>query len=129
MRRKKLLACFDYDNDQDIKTLFINQARHSKSPVDFWNSSVKENVDGDRKAKGKMNFRQVGDESVLCGTQTHTPENVEIELRLAKEPNKRVILLKGYREKYCTRPTSAGIFNQTYDWAQENPKSLIHGGR
>jgi hypothetical protein len=42
---------------------------------------------------------------------------------------KPYFLLKGYKERACTKPTSATTADKLYDWTWENLKNLIHGGR
>ena len=41
MARKKLFVSFDFDNDADLKMLLVGQSKHSDTPFDIWDSSVK----------------------------------------------------------------------------------------
>lgn len=66
---------------------------------------------------------------ILCGQSTHAAAGVAEELKIAKELKKPYFLLKGYKDKACTKPTTASASDKMYDWTWENLKALIHGGR
>jgi hypothetical protein len=129
MNRKKLFVSFDYDHDADLKMLLVGQSKHSDTPFDIWDSSIKEHLTGDWKAKVRERIRNVDIVCVLCGTHTHTATGVAAELTIAKELKKDYFLLWGYKDKVCTRPTSASTDDKIYSWTWENLKTLIHGGR
>lgn len=129
MARQKVFVSFDFDNDWDIKMLLVNQSKHEDTPFDIWDSSVKEHMDGDWQAKVRAKIRNVDIVCVLCGEKTHTAKGVSIELQIAKDLGKPYFLLKGYRERVCTKPTSATASDKMYNWTWDNLKTLIHGGR
>jgi MTH538 TIR-like domain (DUF1863) len=129
MARKKMFVSFDYDNDADLKMLLVGQSKHSDTPFDIWDSSIKEHLTGDWKEKVRTRMRNVDVVCVLCGTKTHTAKGVAIELEIAKELKKEYFLLTGYGDKQCTKPTSANGGDKMYKWTWDNLKSLIHGGR
>ena len=129
MARKKVFVSFDYDHDADIKMLLVNQSKLPDTPFDIWDSSVKEHIDGDWEAKVRRKIREVDVVCVLCGQHAHTARGVAIELRLAKEVGTSNFLLKGYRDKTCTKPTAAGPSDTMYEWTWANLKALIHGNR
>jgi hypothetical protein len=129
MVRQKVFVSFDFDNDSDIKMLLVNQSKLEDTPFDIWDSSVKEHMDGDWEAKVKTKIRNADIVCVLCGEKTHTAKGVAIELQIAKDMRKPYFLLKGYKERACTKPTSATSSDTLYTWTWENLKALIHGGR
>jgi hypothetical protein len=129
MARQKVFVSFDFDNDATIKMLLVNQSKHSDTPFDIWDSSVKEHMTGDWEAKVKAKIRNVDIVCVLCGTKTHTAKGVAVELQIAKDLGKPYFLLKGYKDLPCTKPTAATAADKMYDWTWENLKNLIHGGR
>lgn len=129
MARQKVFVSFDFDNDSAIKMLLVNQSKLDDTPFDIWDSSVKEHMDGDWQAKVKAKLRNVDIVCVLCGEKTHTAKGVAIELQIAKDLGKPYFLLKGYKERTCTKPTSATTADKMYDWTWDNLKNLIHGGR
>ncbi len=109
--------------------LLVGQAKHPDTPFDIWDSSVKEHMTGDWEKKVREKIRNVDIVCVLCGTQTHTAAGVGIELEIAKDLRKEYFLLAGYKDKSCTKPTSATAADKLYDWTWDNLKTLIHGGR
>ena len=129
MARQKVFVSFDFDNDVTIKMFLVNQSKLEDTPFDIWDSSVKEHMDGDWVAKVKAKIRNVDIVCVLCGEKTHTAKGVAIELQIAKDMGKPYFLLKGYKERTCTKPTTANTADKMYDWTWDNLKTLIHGGR
>jgi len=129
MARQKVFVSFDFDNDSTIKMFLVNQSKLPDTPFDIWDSSVKEHMDGDWVAKVRAKIRNVDIVCVLCGEKTHTAKGVAIELQIAKELGKPYFLLKGYKERACTKPTTATTADKMYDWTWDNLKTLIHGGR
>ena len=129
MARQKVFVSFDFDNDLTIKMFLVNQSKLEDTPFDIWDSSVKEHMDGDWVAKVKAKIRNVDIVCVLCGEKTHTAKGVAIELQIAKDMGKPYFLLKGYKERTCTKPTTASTADKMYDWTWDNLKTLIHGGR
>ncbi|WP_186258335.1 TIR domain-containing protein [Burkholderia gladioli] len=129
MNRKKLFVSFDFDHDADLKMLLVGQSKHADTPFDIWDSSIKEHLTGDWKAKARERIRNADVVCVLCGIHTHTAMGVSTELTIAKELKKDYFLLWGYKDKVCTRPTSASDSDKIYNWTWENLKTLIHGGR
>lgn len=129
MARQKVFVSFDFDNDLTIKMFLVNQSKLEDTPFDIWDSSVKEHMDGDWVAKVKAKIRNVDIVCVLCGEKTRTAKGVAIELQIAKDIGKPYFLLKGYKERTCTKPTTATTADKMYDWTWENLKTLIHGGR
>lgn len=128
MNRKKVFVSFDFDHDADIKMLLVGQAKHDDTPFDIWDSSVKAHITGDWEEKVRGKIRNADVVCVLCGEYTHLATGVSIELQIAKDLGKPYFLLKGYKDKTCTRPTS-GVEDSQYAWTWENLKALIHGGR
>jgi len=129
MARKKVFVSFDFDNDSAIKMLLVNQSKLPDTPFDIYDSSVKEHMDGDWQAKVKRKIQNVDIVCVLCGEKTHTAKGVGIELQIAKDVGASYFLLKGYKDKTCTKPTSASASDKLYNWTWDNLKTLIHGGR
>lgn len=129
MTQRKVFVSFDFDNDSTIKMFLVNQSKLPDTPFDIWDSSVKEHMDGDWQTKVRNKIRNVDVVCVLCGEKTHTAKGVAIELTIAKDLGKDYFLLNGYKERICTKPTSASTSDKIYDWTWENLKLLIHGGR
>jgi hypothetical protein len=129
MARKKVFVSYDFDNDADLKMLLVGQSKHPDTPFDIWDSSVKAHIDGDWEAKVRVKIKACDIVCVLCSTTTHTAKGVGIELQIAKDVGAAYFLLTGYKDKPCTKPTTASSSDKMYDWTWENLKNLIHGGR
>ena len=129
MAKQRVFISFDYDNDEDIKILLAGQAKHSDSPFDFTDASVKEHLAGDWKEKVKRRIANCDQVIVLCGEATHTAAGVSTELKIAQELTKPYFLLKGRVDKACTKPVAALATDAIYNWTWPNLKTLIAGGR
>jgi len=129
MTKKHAFISFDYDHDEDIRTLLAGQAKHPDSPFDFLDRSVKEPMTGDWKTKVKGRISNTDLTIVLCGEWTHTAKGVAEELTITQELNNPYFLLAGRADKTCTKPTSARAADKMYKWTWDNIKALIDGSR
>lgn len=127
--KKRVFISFDYDHDEDVKTLLAGQAKLNDSPFDFTDASVKEHLTGDWKEKVRRRMDNIDVVIVLCGEHTHKASGVAAELTIAQEEEKRYFLLAAYSDKTCTKPTSAKSDDKVYKWTWPNLKELIAGGR
>lgn len=125
----RVFISFDYDHDQDLRTLLANQAKFADSPFEIADWSVKEPFTGDWQAKVKARIRQVGQVAVICGHHTGTATGVAAELRIARELGKPYFLLCGRATGTAMRPTSALAADKIYNWNWPNLKRLIGGAR
>ncbi len=125
----KVFISFDYDNDSDLKTLLVGQAKNNDSPFEIADWSVKEHISGDWKEKVRSRMRRVDQVAVICGEKTHTATGVAAELKIAQEESLPYFLLKGRSNKTCTKPTSAKAGDKIYKWTWDNLKKLIGGSR
>lgn len=126
---KKTFISFDYDNDSFLKEALVGQAKNSDTPFEIVDQSLKEPLAGDWKAKIRPRIQRSDIVVVMCGQKTHTASGVAAEVQIAQELNKPYFLLKGYKDKTCTSPTSAKHSDKMYDWTWDNLKKLIGGAR
>jgi MTH538 TIR-like domain (DUF1863) len=129
MAKSRVFISFDVDHDEGAKTMLAGQAKHSDSPFDFTDASVKEHLTGDWKEKVRRRMDSVDLVVVLCGTMTHTAAGVAHEVQIAQEKRKSYFLLSAYSDKQCTRPTTALSADKIYEWTWDNLKKLIGGAR
>lgn len=129
MTKKRVFVSFDYDNDARLKDLLVGQSKHSDSPFELADWSIKEHLTGNWKEKARVRIRSVDVVCVLCGKNTHTATGVAAELSLAQEEKVNYFLLQGYSDELCTKPTSAKAGDKIYRWTWDNLKTLIGGGR
>lgn len=129
MAKKRAFISFDYDHDDDIRTLLAGQAQHPDTPFDFADRSVKEHMTGDWKEKVKGRISNTDLTIVICGEWTHLANGVAEELKITRELGRPYFLLAGRANKTCTKPTSALPADKVYQWTWDNLKALIGGGR
>lgn len=129
MSKPKVFISFDYEHDETLKTFLIGQAKHSDSPFEIADWSIKEHIQGDWKVKAKTRILRSDQVVILCGQHTHTATGVSVELSIAQEVGKPYFLLNGYKDKTCYKPKAAKSKDKIYNWTWENLKVLIGGAR
>lgn len=129
MSKTKVFVSFDYDHDSFLKEALVGQSKHSDSPFELTDWSIKEAQTGNWKDHAKMRITNVDVVAVICGQHTHTASGVSAEVKIAMELSKSFFLLRGYADKTCTKPTAVGAGEKLYDWTWPNLKALIGGAR
>lgn len=127
--KTKVFISFDFDHDEDLKNLFVGQAKHDDTPFEISDVSVKEALTGDWKAKVRPKIRNAEQVAVICGEYTHTATGVSAEVEIAQELGKPYFLLKGRSDKTCMKPKSAKTEDKIYRWTWENVGLLLKGNR
>ena len=126
---KRAFISFDYDHDLDLKTLLVGQAKHDDTPFNIQDSSIKEAISNDWKAKARTRIRGCDVVIVICGESTNTAAGVSAELEIAQEEKVPYFLLYGRSSKTCVAPKAAKTTDKIYNWTWENLKNLINGAR
>lgn len=129
MAKQRVFVSFDFDHDEGTKIMLAGQAKLADSPFDFTDASVKDHLTGDWKEKVRRRMDNIDVVIVLCGESTHTAKGVSAELEIAQEKQKAYFCLRAYKDKTCTKPTSAKATDKIYDWTWDNLKLLIGGAR
>jgi len=119
---------FDYDHDDELKTLLVGQAKNEDSPFFIEDWSIKE-ASGDWKDKARTRIKRADQVIVICGKHTDTASGVNAEIRLAREVGTPYFLLAGYADGGNKKPTAALDNDKLYKWTWDNLKILIAGGR
>lgn len=125
----KVFVSFDYDHDQDLKMLFCGQAAYDGTPFEITDVSVKEHLAGDWREIARQKILRSDQVVVICGEYTHTATGVSDEIRIAQNEGKPYFLLKGRRDKYCTKPVGAKATDSIYTWTWDNVGKLLNGAR
>lgn len=120
---------FDFEHDDDLRNLLVGQARHSDSPFNIVNWSLREAIAGDWKTKIRTRIKRAKVVIVICGKYTHTASGIDVELNIAQEENIPYFLLSGRKEQLCSKPKAAKDSDEIYKWEWDNLKKLIHGNR
>ena len=129
MAKARVFTSFDFDHDEDLRTLLVGQSKNPESPFELADWSVKETMPGDWKEKVSQRIKRVDQMVVICGEYTHSAAGVSAELRIAQEEKLPYFLLHGRRNRTCTKPSSANPADKIYNWTWDNLKRLIGGAR
>ena len=125
MAGKSAFISFDYDHDNDLRGNLVAQANRSDSPFSITDWSVKEPFDEKWREKVRDLIERADLTIVICGEHTHQAEGVEAEVTMVQQAGKPYFLLKGRRNKTCTRPKSAPKRKRIYTWTWPTLKELI----
>ena len=127
MAKKRAFISFDFDYDEKLRDYLVNQAKNPDSPFNIEDWSVKRPFTGDWKEKVRNRIRRTDIVIVICGTHTHTATGVAAEIKIAREEGKPYFLLKGRRNKTCTKPRTALKNDKIIKWTWENLRKEIEG--
>lgn len=128
MAKTRVYISFDYDHDNDLKILLVGQADNEDSPFQIADWSIKD-PSPDWKDKARSRIRRVDVVAVICGEYTSSATGVSVEVTIAQEEKVSYFLLKGRKDKTCTKPKAAKDTDKMYDWTWDNLKKLIGGAR
>ena len=129
MSKKRAYISFDYDHDSDLKIMLVGQAKHSDTPFDIADMSIKEAILSNWKEKARTRIRGCDVVIVICGEYTSSATGVAAELTIAQEEEVPYFLLWGRPDRTCVKPASADAADKIYKWTWDNLKILINGGR
>jgi hypothetical protein len=129
MAAKRVFISFDYDHDEDLRNLLAGQAKHSDTPFELCNWSLKEPFASNWKERVRQRIRQTDLTIVICGTNTHQASGVAAELEISREEGKPYFLLWGRTDQQCMKPSNAHSSDTIYKWTWDNLKALIGGAR
>lgn len=129
VRKTKVFVSFDYDHDQDLKNLFLGQAKHDDTPFEITNVSVQEALLGDWKEKVRLKIRSAEQVAVICGEHTDTATGVTAEIRIAREEGKPYFLINGRGTSTAKWPIGVQSTDKMYRWTWDNVASLLRGDR
>ncbi len=128
MTGSRVFISFDYDHDDDLKTLLVGQSKHPDSPFVIADGSIK--VASERwKGEARRRIRASDVVAIICGHSTRSAAGVATELTIACDESVPYFLLSGRSAGQNQRPTSALTTDKLYEWTWPNLKALIAGGR
>jgi hypothetical protein len=107
MAKTRTYISFDFDHDDDLKTLLVGQSKNADSPFEIADWSIKEAVTGDWKVKARQRIRAADVVAVICGRHTDIATGVAVEVAIAQEEKIPYFLLAGRAEGGNRKPTSA----------------------
>jgi hypothetical protein len=115
---------FDYDHDDDLRTLLFGQAKNDDSPFFISDYSIKD-ASPDWKEKARSRIRRAEQVIVICGEHTDTATGVNVEIRIARDEDRKYFLLAGRADGGNKKPTAALGTDKLYNWTWDNLKRLI----
>lgn len=127
MAKTRVFISFDYENDEFLRTALVGQSRNPDSPFELADFSNKEHLTGDWKEKTRSKIKGCDLLIAVCGE--HAASGINAEIKLAQEENVPYVLLAGYADKNCVRPSTAKATDKMYNWTWQNLKNLVAGGR
>ncbi|MCY3858309.1 MAG: hypothetical protein OXG25_05305 [Gammaproteobacteria bacterium] len=125
MAVKKLFISFDYEFDNDLRCNFIAQAK------EFCVHSIREHslpaavVDRKWTRVARSRIRASDFVIFICGTNTHSAPGVEAEMTITQQLGKAYILLKGRRDRKCSKPKGANAADEIVRWKWKRINSLL----
>ena len=127
MGEKRAFISFDFDHDEKLRGYLVKQAKNPDSPFNIEDWSVKRPFTGNWKEKVRNRILRTNIVIVICGTHTHTATGVAAEVEIAQEEGKPYFLLKGRKNKTCTKPRTALKNDKIIKWTWENLRKEIEG--
>lgn len=121
--KKRVFVSFDFDNDRRLKDFIIGQSKLPDSPFDVVDHSLKEAApERDWEAKANAAIKRSDIVIVMVGPRTHAAHGVLKEIKMARNANKHIVQIIGYKNGNYTAVPGAG---RLYRWNWENLKSLL----
>jgi hypothetical protein len=123
LEKKRVFVSFDFDNDKVLKEFIIGQSKNPDSPFEVIDHSLKEAApEKDWEEKARRAIRRSEIVIVMVGPKTHKAPGVLKEVAIARDENRRIIQVIGYKDGNYTEVKDAG---RLYRWNWENLKALL----
>lgn len=123
MAKKRVFVSFDFDNDRVLKDFIIGQSKHTDSPFEVIDHSLKEAApekDWEKKAASAISRSEIV--LVMVGSKTHKAQGVLKEVAMARKDGIKIVQIIGYKDGNYTPVPDAG---RLYAWNWENLKNLL----
>ena len=114
MAKVRAFISFDFDHDDDLRTMLVGQAKNPDTPFDIADYSLKEALTGDWKKKIRERIKRVERVIVICGEHTDSATGVSAELEITQEESIPYFLLWGRSDKTCVKPKAAKDSDKIY---------------
>jgi hypothetical protein len=121
--KKKVFVSFDFDNDKTLKEFIIGQSKLSDSPFEIIDWSMKEAApERSWEDKAEARIKRSDLIMVMVGPHTHRAPGVLKEVKMARDNNKPIVQIIGYKDGNYTPVPGAG---RLYAWNWDNMKNLV----
>lgn len=120
---KKVFVSFDFDNDKTLKDFLIGQSKLSDSPFDIIDWSMKEAApERSWEDKAETRIKKSDLVIVMVGPYTYRAPGVLKEVKMARDNNKPIVQIIGYKNGNYTPVPGAG---RLYAWNWDNLKKIV----
>ena len=121
--KKRVFVSFDFDNDRVLKDFIIGQSHLPDSPFEVIDCSLKEAApmktwEDQARAAIKSSDLVI----VMVGEQTHEAPGVLKEVAIARDEDKPIVQIIGYKDGDYIAVPDAG---RLYAWSWDNLKNLL----
>ena len=123
MAKKRVFVSFDFDNDRALKEFIIGQSKHTDSPFEVIDHSLKEAApekDWEKKAAAAIARSEIV--LLMVGPKSHKAQGVLKEVAMARNAGVKIVQIIGYKDGNYTPVPDAG---RLYAWNWENLKKLL----
>jgi hypothetical protein len=122
-RKRRVFVSFDFDNDKKLYDFIIGQSKLPDSPFTVSDWSLKEKApEKDWLAEARARIKRSDTVVVMLGPKTHKAPGVLKEVRIARELEKDMFQVIGYKDGDYTPVPNGG---RVYSWNWENLKKLL----
>ena len=123
MAKKRVFISFDFDNDKVLKDFIVGQARNADAPFEIVDTSLKEAAPMKTwEDKARAAIKRSDLVLVMVGQNTYRAPGVLKEVKMAREEQKPIVQIIGYKDGNYTAVPDAG---RLYSWDWENLKKLL----
>lgn len=123
MPKKPVFVSFDFDNDKVLKDFVIGQSRLDDSPFEVIDHSLKEAApEKDWEEKARKAIKRADIVMVIVGPNTYRASGVLKEVKIARQEDKKIVQIIGYKDGDYTPVPDAG---RLYRWSWDNLKNLL----
>lgn len=123
MPKNPAFISFDFDSDRVLKEFIIGQSKLDDSPFEVIDHSLKEAApEKDWVEKARRAIKRSEIVIVIVGENTHKAPGVLKEVAIAREEEKKIVQIIGYKDGNYTAVPNAG---RLYSWNWENLKKLL----
>jgi len=123
MPKKRVFVSFDFDNDKILKDFIVGQSKLQDSPFEVIDTSMKEAApEKDWLDRAETKIKGSDMVLVMVGPKTHKAPGVLKEVAFAREWNKPIAQVIGYKDGDYTPVPDAG---RLYAWNWDNLKKLL----
>jgi hypothetical protein len=124
MAKTKVFVSYDFDNDKTLYDFIIGQSKHSDSPFEISNHSLKEAApERDWEVKARAAIGRADKFIVMLGPNTRFASGVKKEVAMATSLGKTRFQIIGYKDG--SRGWAVLGAGNTYSWSWDNLKKLL----